>query len=105
VALEGTVPFARIVIKEFGAALPDVRAYLGTPSKNSSGVTFPEAVLIWEHGKDWSGALAGIPIDPGASRFARETDSIPLRSEQLRAVESDLQELCKLHDEGILRWQ
>lgn len=59
-----------------------VSLYTGTPEKNSSHAQFEGAVLVWEAGKDWRAALAGIELDESAGRHDRPTDSIPLRLEQ-----------------------
>jgi len=62
---------------------PDVRLYIGTPEKNSSGIGFPEAKLIWSPTfPDWQSAISGILADPSATRYARRNDELPLRPEQ-----------------------
>ncbi|MDH4565161.1 hypothetical protein E8E95_00480 [Pseudomonas sp. BN414] len=99
----GGEPLTSRIGKAFFGALPLVRYYSGTPDKNTSGVAFPDAVLIWSgDSHDWKGAINSICIDPSAGRAARETDCIPLRDEQLRTYEDELLTVAGLLNEGRL---
>jgi hypothetical protein len=79
--------------------------HTGTPPENTSGVPFPEAVLIWSGpGCDWHAAIAAIIPDPQAGHYRRPTDRIPLRPEQMRCDILDLKHLLKLQSQKIVRW-
>src|SRR5215469_9838234 len=98
-------PYPHEIAKEAFGRLVDVRFYVGTPTENSSGVPFPEAVPVWGNGADWRSAIASIKEDPTATRFSRPTDAIPLRSEQLYAEVDSLEEVVGLEQQGVLAWQ
>ena len=105
-SVEGPLPPGGAISRTVLHAPADVRLYIGTPGKNSSGAEFPESVLIWspEH-PDFKQHLASVLINESAGRFARKTDVIPLRTEQL---DSDLESLEKLADRqsnGEIRWE
>ena len=83
-----------------------VSLYLGTPTENSSGTAFPEALMIWTGaGSDWRGAIARIATDLTAVHFPRHTDRIPFRMDQLSCSLSELEELLTLYDQQLIRWQ
>ena len=104
-AIDGAIPFPKAVAKSFFGVLPLVRYYQGTPEKNSSGVAFPDAVLVWEPGRDWQRSLNAITPDPLAGPTARETDEIPFRLEQLRSDPDDLIDLISLKKQGQYEWE
>lgn len=105
IAAEGYLPnTSSVMSKVFGRAV-DVRYYIGTPEKNSSGVPFSEAALLWDGKTDWRNAIASIKEDPSAQRFDRETDVIPLRSEQLYHGSDVLEDIVRLKNEGVLDWR
>lgn len=88
----------------FGAR-PLVRIYGGTPTGNSSGVRFPEAVLVWQSGGfDWESALASIKEDPTSGRLSRSTDVFPLRHEQLNCEIDQLERLVDMVKRGTISW-
>ena len=83
---------------------PHVSVYLGTPEANSSGVEFPEAVLLWSPGMpDWQSALASIKVDETAGHFAREYDILPLRREQFEC--RDYEFIVDMYKKKIIEWQ
>jgi hypothetical protein len=103
-SLNGRFPYIKhLAVQAFGT-LPDVRYYDGTRETNSSGVAFPEAVLIWQEGLNWHGAIAAIKENPEATRFARG-DQVPLRSEQTEAEADERRALTALLEQGVLRWR
>lgn len=91
--------------KAFIGAPAGVRVYIGTPTENSSGTHFDEAVLVWKPGLDWEAALSGIPVDPTASRFARVGDQVPLRVEQHLLELPVIEDLVRLREQGVLSWR
>src|SRR5690606_22542163 len=105
VCVEGErAPLKKFVSKAV-SRLPGVRWYSGDPEENSSGVSFPEAVHIWSKGKSWQAAFAGIREETSAGRFARSTDDIPLRGEQLHADVGDLEEVLQRRSAGEIQWR
>lgn len=99
-------PSTRAVARTFFGTLPYVRYYSGDPKKNTSGVEFPEAVLIWSApGCNWASAITSVRLDPTAGRAARETDVIPLRLEQLYGEINDLKKLVEKREQGVLEWE
>lgn len=99
----GGEPLTSRISKTFFGTLPLVRYYSGTPEMNTSGVAFPDAILVWSGvGCDWKGAIDLIPIDPSAGRAVRETDCIPLRGEQLRTYGNEMLRVVELLNEGRL---
>jgi len=71
-----------------------------------SGVPFPEAVQIWSGcGCDWKGLINSMVLDPLAGKALRSTDSIPLRSEQLRIYGNELVDAAQMEKDGILEWE
>lgn len=105
-SLKGGLPLPRVLAKDFFGTLPLVRYYTGTPSENTSGVPFAEAVQIWSGaGCDWKSLIESILPDPNAGRAARETDSIPLRDEQLRTYGSEIHDAADMQRDGLLEWE
>jgi hypothetical protein len=97
----GGAKAGRALLKRF----PDVRVYCGTPEENTSGVNFEEAILVWRgRGFRSEEAIASVKEDVTAKRFARPTDQIPFRSEQLFADIERLKEIVALEKAGIIRW-
>jgi hypothetical protein len=91
--------------RTFFGTLPYLRYSIGTPGENSSDVEFPDAVQVWSGlGCDWRGAIGQIAPCPLAGRAPRQTDSIPLRLEQIRFDYDDLLALVALERAGTLRW-
>lgn len=92
-------------MKALCGALPLVRCYAGTPEKNSSGIEFPNPVVIWTGpGCNWKAALDAIAPDPTAGRAKRPLDALPFRVDQLDTHVEQLEELLKLKRKGILEW-
>lgn len=104
--VEGPHPAPRKITKTFFGALPYVSYYFGKPESSTSGVVFPDAILIWtEPGCDWRAAIDSIKPVHSAGRAARETDSIPLRPEQLYMEPERLQELAAQERTGLIEWE
>lgn len=102
---DGIQPYPHEVANEAFGCLVDVRIYVGTPEENSSGVSFPEAVLLWGNGVEWRSTITSIKEDPAAKRFSRPTDAIPLRCEQLYTEADSLEAVVDLEQQGLLAWQ
>jgi hypothetical protein len=101
---EGIWPRVTRISRALFGNTPDVRVYLGIPEKNSSGVSFPEARLVWsENDKNWSAAIGAIKLDPAAERYARPTDAIPLRAEQF-VTSTNPEEFVELRAQQVLAW-
>ncbi|WP_455922652.1 hypothetical protein [Pseudomonas putida] len=99
------MPLPNVVYKAFFGRCPDVRFYSGTPEENISGVAFLDAVLVWSNSDaNWQSRIETILIDPSAGRAARDTDSIPLRSEQLDTDSRTLSLAAQWEKDGILAW-
>lgn len=104
--VEGHHPAPRRITKTFFGALPYVSYYFGKPESSTSGVVFPNAIPIWtEPGCDWRAAIDSIKPVPSAGRATRETDSIPLRPDQLYMEPERLQALAAQEKEGLLEWE
>ncbi|WP_416739062.1 hypothetical protein ACM1ZW_19540 [Pseudomonas sp. NFX71] len=104
--IEGSHPAPRTMTKTFFSTLPYVSYYFGTPENSTSGVVFPDAIPIWtEPGCDWEAAIDSIKPVSSAGRAARETDSIPLRPDQLYMEPERLQWLAAQEKEGLLEWE
>lgn len=104
--VEGHHPMPRTITKTFFGALPYVSYYFGKPGNSTSGVVFPDAIPIWtEPGFHWRAAIDSIKPVPSAGRATRETDSIPLRPDQLYMEPEGLQALAALEKEGLLEWE
>lgn len=104
--IDGFHPPARSIAKSLFGATQDTSLYIGTPESNSSQVAFPEARLVWcDESPDWRLNIAAIGIDPEAGRFARATDELPLRPDQLSTGLESLEELVELRRRGVLVWE
>lgn len=104
--IEGGHPSPRAITKTFFGALPYVSYYFGKPESSTSGVVFHNPIPIWtEPGCDWRTAIDSIQPAPSAGRATRETDSIPLRPEQLYMEPERLQQLAAQEKEGLLEWK
>ncbi|MFU2327767.1 hypothetical protein [Pseudomonas sp. NFX98] len=104
--VEGPHPAPRRITKTFFGALPYVSYYFGKPESSTSGVVFPDVTPIWtEPGCDWRTAIDSIKPVTSAGRATRETDSIPLRPEQLYMEPERLQALAAQEKEGLLEWE
>jgi len=104
--VEGQHPSPRTLTKTFFGTPQYVRYYFGTPESSSSGVVFSDATQIWaESGSNWRVAIDSIKPDPCAGRAKRETDSIPLRPEQLYMEPERLQQLVAQERDGLLDWE
>lgn len=102
----GPHPAPRRITKTFFGALPYVSYYFGKPESSTSGVVFPDAIAIWtEPGCDWRAAIDSIKPVTSAGRAARETDSIPLRPDQLYMEPERLQALAAQEKDGLLEWE
>jgi hypothetical protein len=104
-------PIGRAALRSFrGAVLggaKHVQLFQGTPDKNTSGVPFPEARLIWSsHAPDWRAVIAALPLDASAERYQRPTDEIPLEPSQFGSgVSHDhLAKLVILRRKGEIDW-
>lgn len=103
--VEGTHPSTTSMTKTFFGTPQYVRYYFGTPENSTAGVVFENAVQIWNSpGCDWRAPINSITPDPGAGRAERETDSIPLRAEQLYMAPERLQQLVVQERDGIIAW-
>jgi len=81
---EGVMPLTSTVSRAIIGRAPDVRLYIGTLEENTSGVTFPEAKLVWSSdAPGWKTAIDAIPVDLTATRYERSYDILPLRHEQI----------------------
>lgn len=99
------LPMPQILSRAFFGATPGVRFYSGTPEVNRSGAVFPDAVLIWStQDCDWKARIDSIMPDPTAGRAARDTDSVPLRAEQMRFPSCTLNDAARWERDGILEW-
>ena len=99
------LPMPQILSSAFFGATPGVRFYSGTPEVNRSGAVFPDAVLIWSaQDADWQTRIDSIKPDPAAGRVPRDTDSVPLRAEQIRIPDCTLIDVARWQREGILEW-
>jgi hypothetical protein len=95
----------QILSRAFFGATPGVRFYSGTPEVNRSGAAFPDAVLIWStQDCDWQAGIDSIKPDLAAGRAARDTDSVPLRAEQMRFPSCTLNDVARWERYGILEW-
>ncbi len=104
--VEGPHPAPRKITKTFFGALPYVSYYFGKPESSTSGVVFPDAIAIWtEPGCDWRAAIDSIKPSTSAGRATRETDSIPLRPDQLYMEPERLQWIAAQEKEGQLEWE
>jgi hypothetical protein len=104
--VEGPHPAPRKITKTFFGALPYVSYYFGKPESSTSGVVFPDALAVWtEPGCDWRAAIDSIKPSTSAGRATRETDSIPLRLDQLYMEPERLQSLAAQEKEGLLEWE
>jgi hypothetical protein len=103
---EGDSPWRATVSRAVLGSAPDVRLYIGTPEKNSSGAVFTEAKLVWSlNAPDWQTAISAIVIEPLATRYARPTDELPLRIEQFYADDNSvLDKLLELKHNQIIDW-
>lgn len=100
------LPPLSTITRIFFGTRPYVSYYMGDPTKNTSGIEFPEAVQIWSGpGCDWASAVDSIKTDATAGRAARETDAIPLRAEQLYSDVDELQSLVEQHAAGLVEWE
>ena len=104
--VDGNHPMPRTITKTFFGALPYVSYYFGKPHSSTSGVVFPDSIPIWTGPDcDWRVAINSIKPLPGAGRAARETDSIPLRQDQMYMEPERLQALAAQEKEGLLEWE
>jgi len=104
--VEGQHPSPPTMTKTFFGTPQYVSYYFGTPESSTSGVVFPNAIPIWtEPGCDWRATIDSIKPVPSAGRETRETDTIPLRPEQLYMEPERLQKLAAQEKEGILEWE
>jgi len=104
--VEGQHPSPRTMTKMFFGAPQYVSYYFGKPESSTSGVVFPNAIPIWtEPGGDWRAAIDSIKPVPSAGRAERETDSIPLRPEQLYMEPERLQQLVAQEKGGFIEWE
>ncbi|MHC8321236.1 hypothetical protein ACYZT4_11130 [Pseudomonas sp. GB2N2] len=104
--VEGNHPMPRTITRTFFGAVPYVSYYFGKPESSTSGVVFADVIPIWTGpGCNWRAAIDSIKPVTGAGRAARETDSIPLRPEQLYMEPEGLKALAALEKEGLLEWE
>ena len=98
------VHYSRLLKPAFGH-MPHLRVYEGTPEKNSSGVSFPDAVCLWTRGAHWRAVIDDIKPEPAARRFTREADIVPLRAEQLYGDAETVKSLVELYQIGEISWR
>jgi hypothetical protein len=104
--IDGSHPAPRTMTKTFFSTIPYVSYYFGTPESSTSGVAFPNAIPIWTKPDcDWRAVIDSIRPTPGAGRAERETDSIPLRPEQLYMEPERLQALAVQQINGLIEWE
>ena len=61
--------------------------------------------MIWSpSNRDWKANIQTIKPNPTATRYARPTDVIPLRNEQLYSDIITIEELIALRNQGVLSW-
>lgn len=102
--IDGHEPRPRTIASQVAGSYPDVVFYIGTPEKNTAGIKFPEAVLLWsQECPDWKSALGNIQVDENATRFIRHCDALPLRKEQFDYQNPD--ELLDLRKRKIISWE
>ena len=106
VSEQGILPWRATISRTLVGHAPDVRLYSGTPEKNSSGVSFPEARLVWSPAEpNWQAAISAITVDPSAARYSRRTDALPVRTEQLYLDNLDaLEQLLDLKLNQVIDW-
>jgi len=105
VGLNRGLPYIKNVARGFFGMTPRVFFYGGTPEKNSSGVAFQDAKLIWSSSQpDWRNAIASIAEDNGAGHFERPSDHLPLTPEQMRGNINNVEDLLRSRNEGLLGW-
>lgn len=106
VAIDGSHPPNATIKRNLLGHLQDASLYIGNPDRNDSYVSFPEARLVWsEEFPDGSANLAVIPLDPEAGRFARPTDQLPLRPDQVDSRIEELERLVEMKQHGNLEWE
>lgn len=104
--VEGTHPPTRSMTKTFFGTPQYVRYYFGIPESSTAGVAFESAVQIWIGlGCNWRASINSITPDLAAGRAERDTDSIPLRPEQLYMEPERLQQLVAQEKNGIIEWE
>ena len=106
VSEQGILPWRATISRTLVGRAPDVRLYSGTPEKNSSGVSFPEARLLWSPAEpSWQAAISAITVDPSAAHYSRRTDALPVRTEQLYLDNLDaLEQLLDLKLNQVIDW-
>ena len=103
---KGPTPSASHVSKSLLNSPPDVRINAGTPTKNSSGAEFADAILIWNgQGSQWQQAISEIPENSTAGRFLRPTDRIPFRPEQLKLGIGALESISEMEAQNLICWE
>lgn len=101
----GPIALPNAVLKALSLRHKGASLYDGTPGKNSSQIAFNDAILIWDqNGNDWRSAINNIGTDPNAGHFSRAADEIPFRPDQLSCDIKEMDNLLKLRDEGLIRW-
>jgi hypothetical protein len=104
--VEGFEPPTKTLTKTFFGSIPYVSYFFGRPEHSTAGVVFEDVVLIWSGpGCDFRTSIASIELSTDAGRAPRETDSIPLRPDQLNASPEQLQEFAALEKSGIIEWE
>jgi hypothetical protein len=102
-AIKSAIPMPRTVARCVYGRFPDVNLFLGDPGNNTSGISFPEAKLLWSsESPDWEKAIASIVVDPRAGRFERKYDVLPLRINQTSCDFPDFEEILEMLEAKIL---
>lgn len=100
------LPMPTVLSRAFFGATPGARFYSGTPELNRSGAVFSDAILIWSAGDcDWQSRIDSIKPDSTAGRATRDTDSVPLRAEQMRFPDCSLADVARWESADIFKWE
>lgn len=94
------VPVAAIN-KAFLGSLPDVRPMLGSIENHGTTIDFSHAVKVWEPGMNWREALSSMLPSATGDRFARPTDGLPFRFEQLPLDYEEAEPLVQQIADGV----
>lgn len=99
------LPMPNVLFRTFFGSTPGVRFYSGTPDMNMSGTVFPDAVLIWSaQDPHWQARIDSIKPNSAAGKASRDTDTIPLRAEQMKVPECALADVARWQRDGIFEW-
>ena len=104
-SLRGGLPYAHQIARSLFGATPLVSFYTGTPEKNTSGVVFKEAHLVWNiEQPNWKQIIQNIPVSNDVRRFERPSDRLPLSTRQFYFDNEEVNRLLALYDAKIIQW-